>query len=374
MEQVSVLDKNTELQNDGKSENNVEISEELANEDEFASEDKLASEEESTGEEYAESRVSAVLRRVLNKKVIAVVVAVIVLLQAVTGAVLSGVVLNADKFAVSEKADSVFKGDLSEKSLVEWFKSKATDKYTENSEKRKLHAFELKNYDTSHSYVIMCHPMTATAEDMAVYAYHFYDFGFNVILPEAGGYGESEYKKINMGWFDRYDVALWAQKIADEDEKANIFLFGAGMGGSTVLMASSLDLPANVKGIISDSGYSDVKKAFKENIKDVYGLPSFPIVNFASLYVKIFEGWSFGEADALEQVKNSKVPVLIIHGGEDEVVPVSQSNDLFEASPVKKSDHLLISGATHLQTLKTNPEKYWMNVDSFILNNIENTP
>lgn len=352
------MNENTELQNDGQSENNVEIPEEYP------------TEEENPSEEYAESRVSAVLKRVLNKKVIALVVAVIVFLQAVTGAVLSGIVLNADKFAVSEKADLVFKGELSEKTHIEWFKSKATDKYAENSEKRKLHAFELKNYDTSHSYVIMCHPMTATAEDMAVYAYHFYDFGFNVILPEAGGYGESEYKKINMGWFDRYDIVSWAQKIVDEDEKASIFLFGAGMGGSTVLMASSLDLPANVKGIISDSGYSDVGKAFKENIKDVYGLPAFPVVNFASLYVKIFEGWSFGEADALEQVKNSKVPVLIIHGGEDEVIPVSQSNDLFEASPVKKSDHLLISGATHLQTLKTNPEKYWMNVDSFILNNI----
>ena len=207
-----------------------------------------------------------------------------------------------------------------------------------------------------------------------MYAYHFYDLGFNVILPDARGYGESEYKKLNMGWLDRHDVLLWAEEIVKTDSKANIFLFGVGMGGSTVLMASSLELPDNVKGIISDSAYADVQEAFKENIKDIYGVPSFPVVNIASLYVKLTEGWSFKEADALEQVKNSKVPILFIHGGEDEVVPVSQSNDLYEVCSAKGSDHLLISGATHAKTLETNTEKYWSNIDLFILDNIENTP
>lgn len=355
------MNENNELQNAEQTEVDGEIPEEHA--EEYA--------EESV---YAESKASALLKRVFQKKVIAAVVAAVIVLQAVTGVVLAEKVLNPDKFTASKKADCIFKGELSDDSYVDWLKSKATDVYTENSEKSKLHALELKNYDTSHSYIVICHPMTAEAKDMAVYAYHFYDFGFNVILPDARGYGESEYKKINMGWFDRHDIVSWVETIVEKDSKASIFLFGAGMGGSTVLMTSGLDLPVNVKGIISDSGYADVHEAFKENIKDIYGVPSFPVVNMASLYVKISDGWSFKDADALEQVENSKVPVMIIHGGEDSVVPVSQSNDLYEACSVKGSDHLLIGGAMHLRTLETNPEKYWLNVDSFILDNIENTP
>ncbi len=323
---------------------------------------------------YTESKVITLLKRVFNKKVIAAVIAVVILIQALTSVILSNSVLGAGEFISSDKSQSIIAGELSDKSYVEWLSGKATDKYIENSENSKLHALELKNYDTSHSYIIVCHPMTSNAEDMAVYAYHFYDLGFNVILPDARGYGESEYKKLNLGWLDRNDVLLWAEEIVKNDSKATIFLFGVGMGGSTVLMASSLQLPANVKGIISDSAYADVHLAFKENIKDIYGLPSFPVVNMASLYVKLTEGWSFKEADAIEQVKNSKVPILFIHGGEDEVVPVSQSNDLYEACSAKGSDHLLISGATHAKTLETNTEKYWTNVDLFILDNIENTP
>ena len=351
------MSENTELQNAEQTEDNEEVFED--EQEEYV---------------YTESKVVTLLKRIFNKKVIAVGIAVVVLIQVLTSVIVSGLVLDADKFIKSEKSEKIIYGELSDKSYVEWLSGKATHKYIENSEKSKLHALELKNYDTSHSYIIVCHPMTFNAEDMAVYAYHFYDLGFNVILPDARGYGESEYKKLNMGWLDRHDMLLWAEEIVKTDSEANIFLFGVGMGGSTVLMASSLELPANVKGIISDSAYADVHGAFKENIKDIYGVPPFPVVNMASLYVKLTEGWSFKEADAIEQVKNSKVPILFIHGGEDEVVPVSQSNDLYESCSAKGSDHLLISGALHAKTLETNAEKYWSNVDLFILDNIEDTP
>ena len=323
------MSENTELQNAEQTEDNEEVFED--EQEEYV---------------YTESKVVTLLKRIFNKKVIAVGIAVVVLIQVLTSVIVSGLVLDADKFIKSEKSEKIIYGELSDKSYVEWLSGKAT----------------------------VCHPMTFNAEDMAVYAYHFYDLGFNVILPDARGYGESEYKKLNMGWLDRHDILLWAEEIVKTDSKANIFLFGVGMGGSTVLMASSLELPANVKGIISDSAYADVHGAFKENIKDIYGVPPFPVVNMASLYVKLTEGWSFKEADAIEQVKNSKVPILFIHGGEDEVVPVSQSNDLYESCSAKGSDHLLISGALHAKTLETNAEKYWSNVDLFILDNIEDTP
>lgn len=360
------MSENTELRNNEEIQETEEYTDETQDEEVY--------EDEQEEYVYIEPRVITILKRILNKKVIAVVIAVVILLQALTSVILSNSVLSSGKFADSEKSENVIRKELSEQKYVDWLTNKATDKYIQNSEGSKLHAVEIKNYDTSHSYIILCHPMTAEAKDMAVYAYHFYDLGFNVMLPDARGCGESEYENIDMGWSSRYDVLLWIDEIIKTDKDAKIFLFGVGMGGSTVLMASSLDLPANVKGIISDSAYKNVHELFKENIKNIYGVGSFPIVNMASLYVKLTQGWSFKEADALEQVKNAKVPVLFIHGGDDNIVPVSHSNDLYEACSAKGSDHLLISGASHAKAVDTNEEKYWLNVDMFILDNIENTP
>lgn len=337
--------------------------------------------DEENDEEYVEyggaffdalSKLKSVLKRVFNKKVVALILAIVLVAQTVVAIVLSESVLNPNKFISSEKAEIITQGNLSDDVYRNWLSEKSVDRYIQNSENSKLHAAEVENYSTSHSYAIICHTMISDATDMAVYAYHFYDLGFSVVLPDARGYGQSEYKKINMGWYDRYDVVSWVNYIVEKDADARIFLFGVGMGGSTVLMASSLELPANVKGIISDSAYASVHEAFKENIKDVYGVPSFPIVNIASLYVKITEGWSFKQASALEQVKDSDMPILFIHGGEDETVPVSQSNDMYEACTSKGSKHALISDAEHCKTLETKTERYWQKVDSFILDNIEN--
>ncbi len=360
------MSENTELQ----PKENIEEIEEVIEESENAE----ISDDEEEDYDYEESRFVTVLKRIFNIKVFAVLIAVVLLVQAVTSVILSEKVLNPKGFLKSEKSEEILIKNLSEQSEIDWLTVKSTEKCIKNEDDVEIRGLELKNYDTCHSYIILCHPMTSNAKDMAVYAYHFYDLGFNVILPEARGCGESEYKKLNMGWFDRHDLLVWVNEIIKNDSNASIFLFGVGMGGSTVLMASSLDLPPNVKGIISDSAYSDVHSAFKANIKNVYGISSFPVVNMASLYVELTQGWSFKEASALEQVKNSKVPILFIHGGEDEVIPVSQSNDLYEACSAKGSDHLLISGATHAQTLSKNSEKYWLNVDLFILDNIQNTP
>ena len=334
--------------------------------------------EESYDEEYEEyyeeSKVKTVLKKifsvVFNKKVIAVILVLVVVSQVITGVVLGSAVVKPDSFAESSKAENIIRFPLSEPAYVKWLEGKAEKVMMKNSDGKNLSGITLSDNATSHSYIIMCHPLTLGALDMASYAYHFYDLGFNVIIPDSRGYGDDEYSKISFGYFEKNDILDWVNAIVKKDDKAKIFLFGVGMGGSTVLMASELNLPDNVKAIISDSAYSDVKALFKENIKDFYPVPSFPAVEIASLYVKATEGWSFGDADVVESVKKSQVPVLIIHGAEDTIVPVDQSNDLYEACPVKGSDHLLIRGAMHAQTQNFKSEKYWQGVDEFILKNL----
>lgn len=325
-------------------------------------------------EYYEESRTKVLFRKIFsfifNKKTIAVVVAVVILVQVIAGVVLGNAVLKPNTFAEASKAEEIIRFPLSEQVYIDWLESKAEKVTMKNSEGKNLNGLSLNNNSTSHSYIILCHSLTSDSRDMALYAYHFYDLGFNLLLPDSRGYGESDYDKISFGYFEKNDVLDWVNDIIKKDEQAKIFLFGVGMGGSTVLMASELDLPQNVKGIISDSAYSGVKALFKENISEFYGFSAFPVVNIASLYVNATEGWSFDDVDVVESVKNADVPILIIHGGEDGIVPVDQSNDLYEACPVKGSDHILIRGAMHAQTQNFKSEKYWQGVDEFILVNL----
>ena len=130
-------------------------------------------------EYYEESKIKVALRKVFsvvfNKKTIATVLAVIILVQVVAGVVLGNTVLKHDGFIASSKAEDVIRFPLSEKVYIDWLESKAEKVTMKNSDGKNLSGLLLKNTDTSHSYIIICHSMTSKSRDMALYAHHFYD-------------------------------------------------------------------------------------------------------------------------------------------------------------------------------------------------------
>lgn len=313
--------------------------------------------------------IIGVIRKIKVWRIVALVVVVAILYQVLTTVMMCNVVLDWDKLSQSPQASEIIITDLSAPKYKDWLKASAEDEYVEN-DGLKLHALSLTDKKTSHSYVVICHPATCSAEDMAEYAYHFYDLGFNVILPDARGCGQSEGDNITFGVKDAEDLPLWINKLTDLDPQASIFLFGVGMGGSAVCLAAGEELPANVKGVIEDSGFNNLEDVFKENIKKLYNKNKFPSLLFADLYFKSVQGWSFKDVKVSDSIEKASVPMLFIHGGDDRIVPVDQSNDLYEICQTKGSDHLYMTGAAHCRPMHTNPEKYWRIVDSFLLENM----
>lgn len=315
------------------------------------------------------SLVWGFVKKIKIWRIVALVVVVAILYQALTTVMMCTVVLDWSKLSNSHQAKQVIITDLSSKKYCDWLEKNATDDYIENDD-LKLHALSLTK-DVHQKYVIMCHPATCSAVDMAEFAYHFYDLGFNVLMPDARGCGESEGESLTFGIDDVKDIPLWVNKITALDPDAVIFLYGIGMGGSTVVMAAGEGLPVNVKGVIEDSGYNDLEAVFKHNIKELYNKNSFPSLKIAKLYAKSVKGFDFDIPPVEESVAKAKVPMLFIHGGDDKIVPVDQSNDMFEASPDRSSDHVYVTGAAHCRCMHTNKEKYWKYIDEFILEYME---
>ena len=109
------------------------------------------------------------------------------------------------------------------------------------------------------------------------------------------------------------------------------------MGAATVMIASSLDnLPQNVKVIIEDCGYTTALEQFKYQLKKLFNMPSFPILNIANLMVKIKSGYFLNDASPIEAVKEAKVPIMFIHGDDDKFVPFYMLDELYEACSSEK--------------------------------------
>lgn len=248
----------------------------------------------------------------------------------------------------------------------QWFKEiQPQDQWMTSYDQLQLHSYVIPQPQYTNQWVIICHGYTGAGKYMTGAARHFYERGYNVLLPDARGHGESAGNYIGMGWHDRLDLVAWAEGLAAQDQSSQIVLYGVSMGAATVLMASGEALPSNVKAVVEDCGYTSAKEEFKYQMKQLYGLPAFPILDFSSLVARLRAGYFLGEASALVQVEKSKTPTLFIHGTEDTFVPSFMVEQLYEAAPVEKQLYL-VEGAGHGLSSAVAGDAYWAVVWDFL--------
>lgn len=219
----------------------------------------------------------------------------------------------------------------------------------------------------SHNYAVFCHGYTNEPAGMAKYAYHFYNRGYNVMLPAARGHERNMATGyIQMGWQDSKDLVYWINQIVEQDPQARIVLMGVSMGGAEVMMASGWDLPSNVACIVEDCGYSGVWDEFVLQMDNMFHLPSFPLLNLASFFCKVRAGYSFEEASATAQLAKATTPILFIHGDSDDFVPYSDLQTNYDACASSDKQMLTVEGAGHGMSASIDPDLYWSTVDAFV--------
>ena len=98
--------------------------------------------------------------------------------------------------------------------------------------------------------------------------------GCNVLLVDQRSHGLSEGTTITFGIKERHDVVSWANYAVDRfGSDVKILLSGVSMGAATVLMASNLELPSNVKGIIAAATVPPLQSS-KKSARKICTCPS----------------------------------------------------------------------------------------------------
>ncbi len=189
--------------------------------------------------------------------------------------------------------------------------------------------------------------------------------GYAMLLPDARAHGESEGEYIGFGCLDRKDALVWINWVIQElGEDVGIVLHGTSMGGATVLMASGLELPGQVKGIVSDCAFTSPKEVFTHVLHSMYHLPAFPAIPGADILNRRLAGYGMDECNAKREVAKAKVPILFIHGTKDTFVPYHMCREIYDccASPKKI---LEVEGAAHAESYYKDTESYERALDEF---------
>lgn len=295
------------------------------------------------------------------------------------------------KEAFTNHAGNTFKNKIERVTLpyqkefdeaVDWFNNEKKEQWyssytSDTGEEKQLSAVYLKNPSETTKTVIIGHGLGGT-NNMGPWAKLYYDQGYNVLLPQARAYGDSEgdsEKNISLGWKERQDYLKWINQLIDRDgENSQIILTGASMGGTTVLLASSLDLPKNVKAIVADCGFSSQDDLMKHLINKLPlgdNLPQEKLFDKVKIYNSVNDlvmnkqGYRLEDASSVREVRNAKVPVMVIHGMADDLYPASMSQEIYDAIGTEK-ELFLVPGGPHFQSIATDLPGYTERVSNFI--------
>ena len=155
--------------------------------------------------------------------------------------------------------------------------------------------------------------------------------GHNLLMIDQRAHGKSEGKTITFGIKESADVLGWIEYLRGRFGDVPIVLYGVSMGAATVLMASGEKLPDNVKCVIADCPMSSALEIIKR-VSSGMG----PGSSFAGMLARIsarMHGFKLTSNSPVEAVKRAEIPILILHGDEDDFVPCYMSENIAAANP-----------------------------------------
>ncbi|MBU0478441.1 alpha/beta hydrolase [bacterium] len=191
------------------------------------------------------------------------------------------------------------------------------------------------------STLLFCHGNAGNISDRLDSIDIFHNLGLNIFIFDYRGYGKSRGFPTEKGtYLDAMAAYSWliSEKKLDEDK---LIIFGRSLGGSI-----AIDLASKInKGLlISESAFTSIIDIGKEFY------PFLPIKYCASI-----------KYDSIQKIKSIKIPKLIIHSEEDEIIPFHHGEKIFKAALSPKqfyqmrgghNDGFIIMGKEYEETIK----------------------
>ena len=216
----------------------------------------------------------------------------------------------------------------------------------------------------SNKWAVVVHGYGLDGSLMYYAARHFYDKGYNVLLPDLRAHGRSSGKYIGWGWNDRGDIRYWCRCITDYDPDARIVLYGVSMGAAAVLCAVGDGPGKNVRCAVSDCAFTSVRDILYYRIRRMLHLPPALVMLWLKPWCSLKTGLSIEKASVVEQVRKSRIPLMFCHGDRDRFVPTDSALELYAAAPPPKR-LVLVHGAGHGVAAFLGGERYWSRVLDF---------
>lgn len=212
---------------------------------------------------------------------------------------------------------------------------------------------------------IMFHGYRGNAErDLSGGVERCFNLKRNTLIVSQRAHGDSDGHVITFGYKERLDCLDWVDFAVKHFGKEQKFIItGISMGAATVLMAAGEPLPESVLCVLADCGYSSTREIICKIVRELH-LPVFMVYPLIRLGAIIFGGFDPNKSEPQEAVKRAKIPIIFVHGDNDDFVPAYMSERMYELCPTEKAI-FMVKGAGHGLAFPKDQEGYYKAVGGF---------
>ena len=167
----------------------------------------------------------------------------------------------------------------------------------------------------------------------------------------------------HQGLTEWHDLAA-ATRFALSHGARRLLLVGYSMGGAIVTQFMERSpLAGRVAGLVLDAPALDWKSILSFNAEEM-GLPSFTALPVEwAIGARIDVDW--GSLDALRHPENFQLPILLFHGTEDKIVPISASDSFARELP-RWVTYYRVPRAGHTESWNVDPRLYERRLTAFL--------
>ena len=165
--------------------------------------------------------------------------------------------------------------------------------------------------------------------------------GFNLFVFDYRGYGRSEGRPERRGLYEDSVAAISYLQSRRDVDRDRVLVFGQSLGGANAIAAVGGSGFSGIRGVAIESAFS----SYREIIRDKLGqMPLLSLLKWPLSYILIGDSYS---PDAVAG-RIAPVPLLLIYGTDDPVVPYRHGKELYDRAGEPK-ELWTIDGGGHTE-------------------------
>ena len=216
----------------------------------------------------------------------------------------------------------------------------------------KIHGWWMANARHTAPTLLYFHGNGSNNGDLVEIASIFHSLGVSVLLIDYRGYGKSSPVFPNETRVYQDAEAAWQYLTNElEIEPQNIFVYGHSLGGA-IAIELAIQYP-DMAGLIVEGTFTSMR----DMAEFITWLRIFPLNWLVTQHF-----------DSISKIKSLSTPLLILHGSEDDIVPVTMAKELFAAAPQPKQ-LVIIPQANHNDLPEFDDPQFLLSLQKFIQTN-----